>query len=220
MIRLLATSVALVLAFSERAWGQIRGIIPRDSTGSVVIHPVVRQHFVCLEHPVGQLTYVGDALGADCLVIDLGSGPTSRFPSFHRANGSRNADWYGWNQRVLAPFDGIVDSVHTNEDVNVPGKPGRARAGGIVFLREDGVRVLYSHVHAITVAPGDVVRAGQPVARVGNNGPSVMPHTHVGAWRDREPLQIRFDLRAFAKLSRQLEAVPEATLPPPRPNTR
>ncbi len=220
MTRLMVTFAAIVLASSEFAWAQTRGVMSPDSIGSVVIHPIVRQHFVCLEHPAGQLTYVGDALGADCLVIDPGSGPTGRFPSFHRASGARNADWYGWNQGVLAPFDGIVDSVHTNEDVNVPGNLGRARAGGIVFVRADGVRVLYAHVHAIAVAPRDVVRAGQPVARVGNNGPSVMPHTHVGAWRGREPLQIRFDLRASAKLSRQLETVSETPLPPPRPNTR
>jgi murein DD-endopeptidase MepM/ murein hydrolase activator NlpD len=198
----------------------MRAAVPPDTIGSVVIHPIVRQHFVCLEHTVGQLTHMGDALGSDCLVIDLGNQPTHRFPSFYGATGSRNADWYGWNQTVLAPFDGIVDSVHKNETVNVPGTLGRERAAGIVFLRGDGVRVLYAHLHAIDVAPGDSVRAGQPVARVGNNGASVMPHTHVGAWREREPLQIRFDLRAFADLPRQTETVPAAPLPAPRPKTR
>jgi hypothetical protein len=195
------------------AQAQVRGVLALDSIGSVVIHPVVRQHFVCLEHPAGQLNFVGDALGADCLIIDLGGGPTGRFPSFYRGTGSRNSDWYGWNQRVLAPFDGVVDSVRTTQSVNSPGKVGRARAGGIVFRRADGVRVLYAHVHAIGVSPGDAVRAGQPVARVGNNGPAVMPHTHVGAWRGQEPLQIRFDLRATGKLSRQLEVVPKEAFP-------
>jgi hypothetical protein len=195
------------------ARAQVRGVLPLDSIGSVVIYPVVRQYFVCLEHPVGQLNFVGDALGADCLILDLGGGPTGRFPSFYRGTGSRNSDWFGWNQRVLAPFDGVVDSVHTNEIVNSPGKLGRARAGGIVFRRADGVRVLYAHVHAISVSPGDAVRAGQRVARVGNNGPAVMPHTHVGAWRGQEPLQIRIDLRAAGKLSRQLEVVPKAEFP-------
>jgi hypothetical protein len=188
-------------------WAQVRAVLPLDSIGAVVIHPIVRQHFVCLEHPVGQLALVGDALGADCLILDLGSGPTGRFPSFYRGTGSRNTDWIGWNQRVLAPFDGVVDSVHTNGTVNVPGTLGRARAGGIVFRRADGVRVLLAHVQDIVVSQGQVVRAGQPVARVGNNGPAVMPHTHVAAWRGTEPLQIRFDLRASARLSRQLEQV-------------
>jgi murein DD-endopeptidase MepM/ murein hydrolase activator NlpD len=212
LFRLAAFAYAIGLSPTS-ARAQVRGVMPRDSVGSVVIHPVVRQHFVCLEHPAGQLNAVGDALGADCLIVHLGGGPTGRFPSFFRGTGSQNSDWYGWNQRVLAPFDGVVDSVHTNEVVNSPGKLGRARASGIVFLRSDGVRVLYAHVHAIGVSPGDAVRAGQPVARVGNNGPAVMPHTHVGAWRGREPLQIRFDLRAAGKLSRQLEVVPKAAFP-------
>jgi Peptidase family M23 len=212
LVHLAALAYAIGLSPTS-AWAQVRGILAPDSIASVVIHPVVRQHFVCLEHPVGQLSFVGDALGADCLIIDLGGGPTGQFPSYYRGTGSQNSDWYGWNQRVLAPFDGVVDSVHTNEIVNSPGKLGRARAGGIVFRRSDGVRVLYAHVHAIGVSPGDAVRAGQPVARVGNNGPAVMPHTHVGAWRGQEPLQIRFDLRAAGKLSRRLEVVPKAAFP-------
>jgi murein DD-endopeptidase MepM/ murein hydrolase activator NlpD len=212
------TAVALSLQ-PQSALGQFKGVLPFDTINSVLLHPVVRQHYVCLEHPVGQLTYVGDALGSDCLIIDLGGGSGKRFPSFYRGTGSRNADWYGWNQLVLAPFDGLVDSVHTNENVNQPGNLGRARAGVIVFLSADGVRVLYAHVHAIAVKAGDRVRAGQPVARVGNNGPSVMPHTHVGAWRGKEPLQIRFDLRAAAKLSRMPETVPSTPLPDVRRNS-
>jgi len=27
-----------------------------------------------------------------------------------------------------------------------------------------------------------------------------MPHTHVGAWKGSEPLQVRIDLKAMAKL--------------------
>lgn len=64
------------------ARAQVRGLLPLDGIGSVVIHPIVRQHFVCLEHPAGQLNFIGDALGADCLILDLGGGPTGRFPSF------------------------------------------------------------------------------------------------------------------------------------------
>ena len=219
-IILLAASCVALEPLSRSVAGQARAELPRDSTRSILIHPVVRQHFVCLEHPAGQLSYVGDALGSDCLIIDLGSGPDRRFPSFHKGTGARNADWFGWNQVVLAPFDGIVDSVHTNERVNVPGTQGRQRAGGIVFLRADGTRVLYAHVHGIAVRPGDSVRAGQPVARVGNNGPSVMPHTHVGAWMGKEPLQIRFDLRAAATLSRLLESVPDSPLKVIHPDIR
>jgi len=34
---------------------------------------------------------------------------------------------------------------------------------------------------------------GQVIAQVGNNGRSHHPHIHVGAYKDTEPLQIRFD---------------------------
>ena len=167
------------------ATGQTRAAVPRDSIRAVMLHPVVRQHFVCLEHPAAQLRYVGDALGADCLVIDPGTGPAGRWPAFYRGAGVRNADWYGWGQPVLAPFDGVVDSVHVNPVTNVPGTLGRARASVIVFRRADGVRVLYAHVQEIRVAPGDAVRAGQPVARVGNNGPAVCRTRTSGRGRRR-----------------------------------
>lgn len=186
---------------------QLRAELPGDSARSVVLYPVVRQHFVCHEHPAGQLTRVGDALAADCLVVAIGAGPGGHWPSFYRDGGTHNADWYGWRQSVLAPFDGIVDSVHVNTASNVPGTLGRQRASVLVFRRADGVRVLYAHVQEVAVSAGDTVRAGQPVARIGNNGPAFMPHVHVGAWRDTEPLQVRFDLVAMGRLPRTPDAL-------------
>jgi murein DD-endopeptidase MepM/ murein hydrolase activator NlpD len=60
--------------------------------------------------------------------------------------------------------------------------------------------VLVAHVTDVTVRVGDLVDAGAPVAKMGNNGFGRNPHIHVGAWRDETPLQIRFDLRAAANL--------------------
>jgi murein DD-endopeptidase MepM/ murein hydrolase activator NlpD len=61
------------------------------------------------------------------------------------------------------------------------------------------VVIVYGHVADITVKAGDVVRAGDVVARVGNDGVSRSPHLHVGAYRvtDSMPLQIRWDQRTF-----------------------
>jgi murein DD-endopeptidase MepM/ murein hydrolase activator NlpD len=216
-VAFLTAIFALAIARPREIGGQSRAVLPPDSIRAVLLHPVVRQHFVCLEHPAGQLPNVGDALGVDCLVIDPGTGPAGGWPAFYRGTGAQNADWYGWGQSVLAPFDGRVDSVHVNPEVNVPGILGHSRASVLVFRRADGVRVLYAHVQAIRVSPGDTVRAGQPVARVGNNGPAVMPHTHVAAWHRAEPLQIRFDLRALGRLSRQREPVSESGSPPSAP---
>jgi murein DD-endopeptidase MepM/ murein hydrolase activator NlpD len=203
---LLASGAAGVLALTVpapiAASAGIRRSAPADTAPSVVLHPLAGPHYVCLEHPAGQLRRVGDALGADCLIPDLAAGPFRRWPAFYRGNGRRNEDWYGWNVTLLAPFDGTVDSVYINPTVNIPGTLGRERASSIAFRRSDGVQVLYAHVQGIRVRAGDRVRAGQAVARVGNNGPATFPHTHVGAWRAQTPLQIRFDLIAMSKLSR------------------
>ena len=46
------------------------------------------------------------------------------------------------------------------------------------------------------MSQGDTVQAGDPVARIGNNGSSFHPHVHIGAFRsdmmseDAVPLQV------------------------------
>jgi murein DD-endopeptidase MepM/ murein hydrolase activator NlpD len=76
------------------------------------------------------------------------------------------------------------------------------------------VQVGYVHVRDIQVQVGDTVRAGDVVARIGNNGNSTSPHLHVGAMRgdlvgamngefpaeDVVALQVRFDLEAMGRL--------------------
>jgi murein DD-endopeptidase MepM/ murein hydrolase activator NlpD len=169
---------------------------------SVVIYPFTYQHFVCLEHPLGQLKRLGDALGSDCVIVGFGSGSRAKFPSFYRTTGAKNADWIGWGASVLAPFDAIVDSVNVNTVMNVPGVLGKDRAGVIIFRRVDGLRVVFAHVQDIRVKVGDSVSAGQRVARVGNNGAAYFPHTHIGAYKDGQPLQIQFDLAAMGDMPR------------------
>jgi hypothetical protein len=171
---------------------QVTDTIP----GSVALFPYTYLHFVCLEHPLGQLIALGDALGSDCVVVGLGTGTRAKFPSFYNGTGASNADWIGWKASVLAPFAGRVDSVSINTASNVPGVLGKQRASVIIFRRSDGLRVLYAHVQDIRVKAGDSVSAGQRVALVGNNGPAYFPHTHIGAYKDGTPLQIRFDLAA------------------------
>ena len=65
---------------------------------------------------------------------------------------------------------------------------------------EGGLHVMAGHLREIRVKEGDRLQAGQPIGFVGNNGNSRHPHIHLGAWHGDEPLQIRFDLRALAKL--------------------
>lgn len=156
-------------------------------------------HF-CAEHWEGQLPYLGDALGSDCHVEGGNLTGDTGFLRPFKTDGSTNEDWYSWNQEVLAPLDSTVFKINVNPVVNKPGKMGKGPASLVIFKCDDGTMIMIAHVKDIKLKEGDKVKAGQPFARVGNNGYSRMPHIHVGAWRDETPMQIRFDLRAMGKL--------------------
>lgn len=166
----------------------------------VTIHPVFHYAFTSSEHPEGQYQYLGDTLGRDCLIQKFVDG----WMRSYIGDGIRNEDWFSWGADVLSPFDGKVEDIYLNPIINDPGVINPGRAGSIVFSREDGVFVVYSHVMDVCVAAGDHVHAGQVVAKVGNNGYSRCPHLHVGAWKGNKPLQIRFDLHAMGCQLKQL----------------
>lgn len=87
-----------------------KAVTPAGPIQEVVTGPVFGKPFACTEHPEGQLAYVGDALGTDCLVIG-GLEDGTGFGEDYRTTGATNSDWYGWREDVLAPFDGVVDAV-------------------------------------------------------------------------------------------------------------
>ncbi len=165
----------------------------------VEIAPLFYLRFACMEHVNGELKDLGDALGSDCLVV-RGLGSSDGFLRFYNKDGARNEDWYGWQVEVHAPFNGIVIEVATNRATNIPGTPGQPPPGYIKFKRADGVVVVYAHLDHIRAHQGDHVVVGQVVALCGNNGSSKNPHVHVGAYRDNEPLQIRWDLAAEGQI--------------------
>ena len=166
----------------------------------VTIHPVYKHAFTVSEHPEGQLLHLGDALGCDCVMEKYADGWMRKYKN----DGSQNEDWYGWGADVLAPFDGMVASIHINPVTNEPGKISETRASSILFAGKDDIRVCYAHVADLKVKTGDSVKAGDVVATVGNNGYSRHPHIHVGAWKGNRPLQIRFDLKAMGQHLKEL----------------
>lgn len=168
--------------------------------GLVEIHPLFAADYGCSEHWEGQLNYPGDALGSDCFVYGGSLSRETGFLRTFKTDGSTNQDWYGWGQPVLAPIDSVVAKININPVENKPGQIGKGASTFVVFKHADGTMVMVGHVSDISVKEGDGVTAGQPFAKVGNNGFSRAPHIHVGAWRGKTPLQIRFDLRALARL--------------------
>lgn len=176
-----------------------------------VIHPPVASRFQCSEHALGEVDHVPDALGADCVVVKRNGGPKGNLTSLYSGDGTRNEDWHGWREPLLAPCDGVVTAVSLNPDSASPGAFGPGRSSAMLFRcgveeHPDAVQVAYIHVREVVVNEGDTVRAGQTVARIGNNGNSFHPHVHVGAFRgqlfsdDAVPLQIRIDLAAMGRL--------------------
>lgn len=101
---------------------------------------------------------------------------------------------FGCSNLVLEPFDPYCPSrhIHTGVDLAAPkGTAVRAAAGGTagvgfdpagaglyVSVIDGHVRVLYCHLSAALVSPGDRVFTGQLVGRVGSTGLSTGAHLH------------------------------------------
>lgn len=163
-------------------------------------HPIFGEPFTCGEHWLGNLQEMGDALGSDCIVQDMVTEGGRTWMRTHKGDGRDNADWFGWGKDVLSPCSCEVVKARENPVVNIPGVMGKPPASGITLRRDDGVQFVLAHITAPRVKVGDKVTAGQPVAKVGNNGMSRHPHIHIGAWKGEEALQIRFDLAAMGEL--------------------
>lgn len=99
---------------------------------------------------------------------------------------TRNEDYPGYNEPVLAVADGRIAAVHDGVPDNTPpqvieGLSQADRAGNYVIVElGDGVFAFYGHLRpgSITVSPGMTVREGQILGRVGNSGNSSAPHLH------------------------------------------
>ncbi len=61
----------------------------------------------------------------------------------------------------------------------------------VVVDHGGGRETLYAHLSAVTVAPGDAVEAGQPIARSGNSGRATGAHLHFEAREFGQPVDSR-----------------------------
>ncbi len=127
-----------------------------------------------------------DRFGLDLKVVD------SAGREF-KGSGKRNEDFFGWGQPLRAPAAGAVADFHNGQpDNNVIGsenlwKPGDVRNapmdgyGNYVLIDHGGGEFsLLAHLRAgsVNVRKGDLIRAGQVIAQVGNSGSSLGPHLH------------------------------------------
>lgn len=166
---------------------------------SLVIHPIYTHKFISIEHPKGTEEALGDRLGRDFIIISVRN-PRKPYPVAYKNNGKSNEDWYGWRQKVLSPVSGIVKDIVINEETNKPGEFGKSPASSVTIKKKNGVHVKVVHVREVSVKEGARVKAGEVLARVGNNGHSFNPHIHIGAWKGNMPLQIQVDLKKMGQM--------------------
>jgi hypothetical protein len=123
----------------------------------------------------------GQRFGADFLRVDDAG-------SSFRGDRLRNDSYYAYGQDVFAVADGVVVETKDGIPDNVPGPQSRAvpitleTVGGNYILLELGPQryAFYAHLlpGSLRVRPGDRVRRGQLIGRVGNSGNSTEPHLH------------------------------------------
>ena len=97
-------------------------------------------------------------------------------------DGSRNEDDFSWNESVLAPADGVVVSVVNGVPDHEPSHTDRYYVPGntVVIDHGGGEFSILAHfrLNSILVRPGQRVRQGAPLGKVGNSGNSSGPHIH------------------------------------------
>src|SRR6266566_4098511 len=105
----------------------------------------------------------------------------------HRDDATRNENYWGFDQPVFAVADGevteVVDSIPDHAPHVLPGTVTLVNiAGNHVILRIAPHRyVLYAHLErgSVRVHPGERVRRGQMIAKLGDSGQTTAPHLHL-----------------------------------------
>jgi murein DD-endopeptidase len=99
-----------------------------------------------------------------------------------------NAEYFGYQEPVLAVASGRIAAVKDGIAENVPRSTEMAVpmtletvAGNYVLLELQGAYVLYAHLEpgTIRVHPGETVDRGQVIGLLGNSGQSDAPHLHL-----------------------------------------
>ena len=111
-------------------------------------------------------------------------------------DGKRLEQYYGFGEDVLAVADGVVVSIHdgmTDQTPFVPMVPkSKSDFGGNNVMEEIAPNVFawYAHLRqgSIAVKVGDTVKAGAPIGKLGNTGPSEGPHLHLGLLDKPDPI--------------------------------
>ena len=90
--------------------------------------------------------------------------------------------------RVLRVRDGEDDTIKSDAQYQVIRAQNKDCGNGVLAQNKDGVQTFYCHLKkgSIIVKPGDQIKKGQPIAKVGQSGFSEFPHLHFALIKDGE----------------------------------
>jgi hypothetical protein len=134
-------------------------------------HPMLRGN--CFTSNAGRYSYDFVLLGAD--------------DSLHTGDGKAHPQWHGWSAEVRAPAAGRVVAATGEHPDDGSFDIGRlcetelaAYGNHVVIDHGNGEMSVLAHLQqgSVAVRPGDPVRQGQTVGRVGSSGSSLFPHLH------------------------------------------
>jgi hypothetical protein len=111
-------------------------------------------------------------------------------------DGKRVEQYYGFGEDVFAVADGTVVSIRDGMPDQTPFvfmvPKSKSDYGGNNLILEIAPNVFawYAHLRqgSIAVNVGDAVKAGAPIAKLGNTGPSEGPHLHLGLIDKPDPI--------------------------------
>jgi len=119
------------------------------------------------------------AHAASAFAVDLA--PVDGAGRVHEGSGAANEDYAGWKRALLAVADGRVLRARDDrqDDEAWKGVADPERANELVLELEGG-QAFYQHLLAgsLEVRPGDEVKRGDVLARIGNSGNATWPHLH------------------------------------------
>ena len=98
-----------------------------------------------------------------------------------------------YGDTLIAPASGKIIDLKDGLDNMKPGEMDKENiTGNYLVLETEGNMVFMCHLlkNSLMVDSGQIVKAGQPLAQIGNSGHTSEPHLHIHAIRGNDPSQI------------------------------
>lgn len=151
-----------------------------------------------LSHPLAQMVGLkaNSARYADDLTIADENG------ELHTGDGNRLEDWFGYGATIYSPGAGkiatLVDEIPENtleagkvvfSKTLSPDKPSGIFGNFLLIDHGNGEYSLFAHLKqgSFLVKPGESVKQGQPLARIGFSGNTDFVHTHYQLQNSADP---------------------------------